>query len=282
MSTFAQIFLIMKKLVGFLSFIFSVVILFSCEPGRDESGDLLFGVNPPNQNEARLLKKMISHSQDEDSGDWEESSVTYNYTSNKLVSYTDGSGEATMLTYNNDKKISKLSSTAQTAVFQYIGENVSKITTTIAGVATINATYTFTGTKLTKSVSVQEYSLPMPMKLYMETSYEYTGANMTKAIIKNGVYLPGDGLEMIPGEQILTFTYDAKKSPYQLLPKEFITYLAGIAPHGAAFLSTNNFTKMSISDGATPVSTTYTYTYDKEDYPVEMKAGEEFIKYEYQ
>lgn len=45
-STFAPMFLIMKKIVGFLSFIFSLVILFSCEPGRDDNGDLLFGITP--------------------------------------------------------------------------------------------------------------------------------------------------------------------------------------------------------------------------------------------
>ena len=69
----------MKKLFGFLSFVFSLVILFSCEPGRDENGDLLFGVNNPGENgggTTGIVKHLKSVTSKDDSG----KTVTFNYT----------------------------------------------------------------------------------------------------------------------------------------------------------------------------------------------------------
>ena len=270
----------MKRIFGGLSFIFSLVILFSCEPGRDENGDLLFGVIPPNQK--AVLKKISTHLKDEDSGEWKNSTINYDYTDKKMVSYIEGSGESTIVTYNSDNKISELSSKGKTVVFEYVDDKVYKITTTIPGVSTMNTTYKYTGKQLIQSVSIQEASLAVPTKRYVERSYEYSGLNISKAVIKNGVYSADGILQMNPLAKTSTFSYDAKKSPYQLLPTEFTIYLAGFAPHGAALLSANNFIKMSTAGGTTPTSTTYTYLYDKANYPLEMKAGEEFITYEYQ
>lgn len=280
----------MKKLIALFSFIFSLVILFSCEPGRDENGDLLFGITNEGQTggggttTGRLLKKMISHEINDDTGEWEDSEISYNYTGSKLISYVDGSGEPTLFTYNSSNKISKLSNSGQTADYEYVGGNVSKITTNISGIGKITATYTYTGAKLTKSVSIQEYSVPLPFKIYLETTYEYQGDNVVKSMLKTGTYLPNGDLEMNPAEdQALTFAYDAKNSPYKLLPKEFIIWLAGIGPQGGAFLSGNNFTKFGVSAGGQSTTENYTYTYDSENFPTEMKGeGEGFTKYEYQ
>lgn len=281
----------MTKLINIFAFLFAAFLLFSCEPSRAENGDFLFGVNPGETGGGgegggttnRLLKKMISRSLD-DTGEWVTETLTYNYTNGKLVSYDGDGGEKVNFDYNTNNKISKIYSTGQSSILEYGGGNLNKITTTIDGVATITATYTYTNGRLSKSVSIQEYSIPFPIKMYLETTYEYTGENITKSTIKNGIYLPSGELEMNPAEdQALSFTYDTKKSPYKLLPKEFIIWMAGIGPQGGAFLSTNNINTITISlAGASQTPVKYTYTYDSENYPTKSVTDEdESIMFEY-
>lgn len=284
-----KLFLKMKSFLHILTFLFSAVILFSCEPGRDENGDYLFGViqNPNTDGGGtsadRLLKRMTSHAMNDDTGEWEDSDITYNYTNKKLVSYTENGGEPTLFTYNGSNKISNLSSSRQNADFEYSAGTLSKITTTIAGFATITSNFTYTDAKLTKTISIQEYSVPIASKVYTETTYEYDGENLVKANLRAGFYLPNGELEMNPETQTFSFEYDAMKNPYQLLPKEFILFLSGIAPQGAAYLSANNFTKFTNSVGGFSDITTYTYIYDEQNYPKEMKGEDnESTKFEYQ
>ncbi|WP_027377041.1 hypothetical protein [Kaistella palustris] len=276
----------MKSLLPIFSLLFSAVVLWSCEPGRDENGDFLFGVDPGSGGTpvtaSRLLKKMSSHELNEDTGEWEDSDITYNYTDRKLVSYTENGGEPTVFTYNANNRISGLSNSGQSASFEYSGSTLSKIVTTIPEFATITSDFTYTNAQLTKTVSVQEYTFPVPSKLYIETTYAYTGANMTTATVKSGMYVNGE-LQLSPEIQVLTFEYDTKKSPYQLLPREFILFLTGIGPQGAAYLSANNFTKFTSTVGPVSDVSAFTYTYDSQNYPTLMKGPEEeTVKFEYQ
>lgn len=280
----------MKKILNIFAFFLSLIVIISCEPGRDENGDLLFGVNNTGETgggttNSRLLKKMVSHAINEDTGEWEDSQIVYNYTGNRLVSYDDGSGELTNFTYNGNNKISNLSSSSQNAVFTYSGANLSKISSTVAGgMYTVNTDFTYTGSQLKKAISIQEFTFPIPSKVYIETDYEYNGLNMGKAFIKGGFYLPNGELEMNPEIQILTFEYDNKKNPFQLLPKEFFIYLSGIAPQGATYLSANNMTKYTTTiGGITTDVQSATYTYDSESYPIMMSNDlNETTKFEYQ
>lgn len=281
----------MNKVLSILTFFFSIVILFSCEPNRDTNGDYLIGVTQPGGNgggsgggttTGRLLKKMISHSLD-DNGAWEDSEITYNYEGNKLVSYVDDSGQPTVFTYNSNNRISTLSGGGQDAEFTYSGANLSKINTTVAGIYTVNTDFTYEGTQLKKAISIQEFTIPIPSKAYIETDYEYSGENMVKASIKGGFYLPNGELQMNPEVQTISFQYDAKKNPYQLLPKEFFIYLSGIAPQGAAFLSANNMIKVTQELAGAAEVTDYTYTYDSENYPIKMNGqDDEYTLYQYQ
>ncbi|WP_379967782.1 hypothetical protein [Epilithonimonas sp. UC225_85] len=282
----------MKNIIYYFSILFGVFTLASCDPSQDNNGDFLIGVDyNPNTNTggtggstSRQLKQMISHLKDEDTGQFEDSNIVYSYSGTKLISYKDDSGETTKIDYNSSNKISKVSNSGQTSVFEYSGANVSKVVTTFAGVAKITSTYTFNGGKLVKVAAIQEFSIPVPIKSYLETSYQYQGENMTKSVIKNGIYDPVTGeLVMMPEEQSIAFTYDTKKSPYKLLPTEYILLLAGIGPQGGAYLSANNFEKITISNtGASGEVMSFTHTYDSENYPIKSTTGDEYISYKYQ
>lgn len=268
------------------------MIVFSCEPSRAENGDILNGVDGTGGNGGtdnpttvdRLLMKMISHEKNEDTGEWEDATLSFQYEGSKLISYDDGSGGKTNFTYNANNKISKVSNPGLTSTLEYSNGNVSKLTTILTGVGNIVSNYTYTSGKLSKVVSVQEYTIPIPMKIYLEASYQYSGENIVKEIIKTGFYLPDGTLQMDPNQdQSFDFTYDDKKSPFKLLPKEFCLWLAGVGPHGAAFTSTNNIKTQTVTvNGTSEPIITYSHEYDPENYLIKSTGDDgETLQYEY-
>ena len=281
----------MKKFIGLFAFLLAMFVVFSCEPNRAENGDYLFGVQNPNgtgggngggSTTGRLLKKIISHEKNDETGLFEDAEMTYNYSGTKLISTKDDTGEVTTFTYNANDKIIKIQGSNQLSTYEYTNNLVSKSITEVPGFFKVTANFTYVGGRLTKTVSVQESSLPFPVKNYVETNYDYTGTNITKGTIKNGIYLPDGTLQMSPDTIQIAFTYDQKKSPYSLLPKEFIFYAAGIAPQGVAFFSPNNLTKFVTTIGGVSETVNYVYEYDSENYATKIVDGEDYTKYEYQ
>lgn len=257
----------------------------SCTPNQAEDGDLLKGINynwTSENTTTKQLKKMESHMKDEDTGTIENHGYTYSYSGNKLLSYKDDAGETTKFDYGSNNKISKVYSQDQVSVFEYSGNNVSKVVTTLTGVGKITANYTYNGNKLIKTVSIQEYTIPFPMKMYVENNYQYQGENVMSSLVKGGMYNPVTGnLEMDPEDKTISYTYDAKKSPYKLLPPEYILLLAGIGPQGGAYLSANNFEKITILQAGATQTMTFSHQYDHDNYPTQSTAGQEYIKYSY-
>ena len=120
--------------------------------------------------------------------------------------------------------------------------------------------------------------------MYVQTIYEYQGENLIKATVKSGSISFTGEIELNPeAEQVLDFSYDSKKSPYRLLPKELVIWISGLGPQSASFLSANNVTKVTTVAGGETDTQTFTYTYDSQDYPVELKGEEEeYTNYEYE
>lgn len=280
----------MKKLLYFFTFAFSLLIVFSCEPARDQNGDLLFGVDgaggtggggtPPS---GRLLTKMESHAIDLETGEMSDETLTFQYEGTKLVSTTDQDGNVTLITYNSNNRISKLTSAGQTATLEYSGSNVSKLTSDITGLLKTTSTFTYSGSKLTKVATIHEFTFPIPMKSYIEGNYTYSGSNIVKTIIKTGIYNFDGQLEMSPDDQVYDISFDDKKSPYKLLPSEYLSYMFGMGPHGAFLQSANNHLQLKISATGTPAETTnYTHIYDSEGYPTKTtSSADEYIIYTY-
>lgn len=284
----------MKNVLNIFAFIFSAFLLFSCEPSRDLNGDFLIGVNQnPGGNggggniDNRLLKKILSHSLNEDTGEYEDGTTVFNYQNSKLISLNDdATGGLLNVEYNSANKISKIfSDGALTATFEYSGTTLSKITTTIMGLSESVTNYTFAGDKMVKSITITELTFsPIPAKVYTEDTYEYQNNNVTKNTTKIGLFDPVTGELIIdPGSVISVFEYDNKKSPYTLLPKEFVLFFSSISPQTGFLSSANNPVKSTVTDqdGAVDV-TTITNEYDSKDYATKSTSGEEYTNYEYQ
>lgn len=282
----------MNKIINIFALIFAAFLLFSCEPSRAENGDYLFGVNPGETGGGgsttnRLLKKMITHLEDEDTGEMEDGTSVFNYTSGKLTSIDDiTSGTAMKVEYNGNNKISKLSVEGiMTATYEYSGTTLSKLTTEFTGLSKSVTNYTFTAGKMVKSVTIMELIfMPIPLKLYTEDTYEYQGNNVSKNITKIGAYDPVTGELIIdPGSVSTVFEYDAKKNPFTLLPKEYMYFYSSISPQTGHFTSANNPLKAIVTeqDGTSTTSTT-THTYDDKDYVIKSTSGEEYYQFEYE
>lgn len=280
----------MKNIFGFFSFIFSLVILFSCEPSRAENGDLLFGINNSGESgggtsTSQLLKKIITHSLNEDTGDYEDGTTVFTYQNNKLISVSDDTSGLMTVEYNSANKISKMVSPGVlTAEFVYSGTTLSTITTTITGLSISVTNYTFLGSKMVKSITTTDYTfLPIPFKSYTEDTYEYQNNNIAKNTTKIGLFDPVSGEVIInPGSVVSVFEYDTKKNPFTLLPLEYTLFYASISPQTGFINSRNNPTKSTVTDqdGITKV-TVATNEYDTKDYLTKASSGEEFTKYEY-
>ncbi|MCG2793490.1 MAG: hypothetical protein L6262_08100 [Weeksellaceae bacterium] len=276
----------MKKLLHIFYIILGIFVLASCDPDQDFNGDYLIGVHytPTSTGTAvtKQLKQMTSHLKN-DAGQFEDQSITYSYSGSKLLSFKDNSGAVYTLSYNNANKISKIYSALQTSDFEYSGTDLYKTITTISGAGKITSTYSFSAGKLSKVISVQELSIPIPLKYYYETTFEFQGENMTNSLTKNGVYNPLSGnLEMSADTQSVSFTYDSKSSPYRLLPMEYNLFLVGIASQAGNFVSANNAEKVTVSKtGSAPQILTFVHTYDTENYPTKSTAGDQHIAFQY-
>lgn len=270
---------LMKYLQRYWLAVLALLSIVSCTSDQDTNGDLLHNIWYDFN--TKQLQKIETHLKDDTSGVIETESYSYNYDGFKLVSYTDQDGNLTVFEYNTDNKIAKMTGDGEVSVWEYSGGNVSKITTTLQDMGTISSTYTYTGGKLSKVESVHDYTLPFPVKSYIATVYDYAGANVSKSIISSGIYNASGTLVMSPEVQTISYTYDNKKSPYLLLPKEYILLLSGLGPQGGAYLSVNNFVKVSISDGTSTKDMEFSHDYDKDGYPLKSTANDQYIKYTY-
>ena len=103
----------MNKFFNILTLFFSIFILFSCEPGRAENGDLLFGVNGSSGSGGggtTVSKKLKSVTVDDGTD-----VITYSYT------------------YNSDGKLTKLKSSDNSGnyeLFYDANKSIDKITVT--------------------------------------------------------------------------------------------------------------------------------------------------------
>lgn len=269
----------MKYLLQYAFAIFGLLLMVSCTSDQDTNGDLLHNIWYKFDN--RQLTKMETHLRDKVTGTFETESFTYSYIGSKLISYTDQDGSVTTLEYNADNTISKIVGEGTVSDFKYSGGNFSEIITTLEGVGTITSNYTFSGGKLTKVESTHNYSLPDPMKTFTVTEYQYAGANVSKSIIKSGLYDASGTLVMNPAVQNISYTYDNKKSPYLLLPKAYVLQLSGLSPQGGAYLSVNNFETVTIGEGNSSKNLTFSHTYDKSGYPITSTADDQYINYSY-
>jgi len=267
----------MKKLLYILGTVLSVVVLFSCEPGRDENGDLLFNVNEP-------------------SYDWEP---------RFLSEVKDSAGGNTTYSYDDANRLIEVNSTQNSSSqfkFNYVSDSLINAAVTYqdsSGIFTFNLTFEYNtdnslsqatgiidqdGTKLSDIKVEVEYTDTRPSKITSTVTPVNNPSNVTRS--ENTLVYDGEGLASwtktvttggnVDFEQTIAFTaFDNKRNAFAKLPMVYriLSTVYNEGPWGVAGFSKNNFKKITV-DGE---SAEYIYKYDPKKYPTEASTtGKKF------
>lgn len=294
-------FLIMKKIIGFVSFVFSFLILVCCEPGRAENGDLLFGLDEQGGNNGGGTTGVVKQLKSVTSKDETGETITYNYSyvlgklvnvvaSDHSVSYSlsydnntvskiaivqnDGSMVTTTdftITYNNGKfveakglgKENTGNSFTNTITATYVNNKISKILSKMVGIDISDPTVTYD-------------------MFTLQSDIAYSGNNISTW--KFSTVFPPTPPVTVPPIVISTALsdYDNKINPFHALPEAYhiICSLYGFDSHAVTGFSANNYRKIVVNGQ----SATYTYTYDTNGYPVNADASDNLgtLTFQYQ
>ena len=287
----------MKKIFGFLSFIFSLVILFSCEPGRDENGDLLFGLNNDGTNgggvsgNTRLLKKFTVTDPD---GNVNTAIYTYNGTklTSVVTNSTDNTSTKIDITYNlnlvskiihvnTDDNGQSITSTLNMVHNGNVLTNINEEQDFGSGeILKSNTTITYAGAKVLK-IERNTFDNDTPPKLFstITSDLTFSGENISKSIYTIA-FAPIGPITMPPLIVTANFSaYDTMKNPFVQFPKELniaYTFLdsGGVSVEG---LNVNN-PKVVHANGQTA---NYSYVYNSDGYPTSAVANVGTFTYEY-
>ncbi len=266
----------MKKLLYILGTVLSVVVLFSCEPGRDENGDLLFNVNEPSYDwEPRFLSKV-----------------------------EDSAGGNTTYSYDGANRLIEVNSTQNSASqfkFNYVSDSLINAAVTYqdsTGIFTSNLTFEYNTDKL---VSRAKGTIKQGANAVSDISIEVIYSNKKPTTITSTltpVSTPADSIQTknelgYSGDQLITWKktitssgtnsdetitfdlFDDNPNGFAQLPIVYriLSTVYNEGPWAVAGFSINNFTKITV-DGE---SAEYIYKYDPKKYPTEASTtGKKF------
>lgn len=284
----------MKKLSSIFLLIILSAFYISCSPLADTDGDLLFGTNNiatggtgstggTTTTTGSVIKKFSVNN----SSSSAPLTVSYLYTNNKISSVNYSDDQLFTISYNQEL-VSKIVftgnvggiSTKTTYDLIYNGNlltEINEVQEVGGGSIQAKSVVTYTNGKVSKvRKSMLDDDTPPNEITYMMADFEYNANNISKFTTTTGSNL----FPIPPSISSISYSdYDSKKNPFNLLPKEFniATLLTANASLGVNGLSENNFRK--ITSGSE--TATYTYIYNKDNYPVSAKANSETSTYEY-
>ncbi len=297
----------MKNIFYYLTVIFGIFTLSSCDPSQDANGDFLNGVDYDNTGTggtgttpSKLLKKVTIN----DDGDIVVYSYTYN-SNKKLTGVTSDDGSIKInITYQSSGNIAKIVRTensmgvinTEEIVPVYTSSQITKLNVThieasksIKSVA--NLTYASNGWPATIKEEIYGEDNTSVVANFV-SSLSYSGNNISKWNFKSSfkIGLPVPVFDFLQ-EMELTVNlsdYDNKINPYNLLPKDYLisTIHAEADASSITGFAKNNSKKANVVFvfSGTPFtdSQTMAYTYDNNGYPTSAVTTDITTKFEYQ
>jgi hypothetical protein len=297
----------MKKFIKIFAYLFSLIIIISCEPGRDENGDYLFGVNEQENggdNGGSSVTKLLKKATIDDEGDIV--TFTYNYDAKKrLIGInTSDNSTNTVITYLENNNISSIVNTdnssgeitAETIKPIYENGKITKLDKTLqekSGILKSKADLTYHSNGLPTVISEKIYDQTNTNVVATYTSnFSYTGNNISKWDFKANLDF-GFPIPIFNYLQDLSLTvnlseYDNKINPFKAWSKDYL--IASV--HSEFYTSSvlgfaqNNAKKLNvilIFVGGTGEDTQQmSYTYDSDGYPLTGVSTYTKVTYEYQ
>ncbi|MBU8883555.1 hypothetical protein KSK37_10710 [Kaistella sp. DKR-2] len=290
----------MKKALHIFSFLFSLVVLFSCEPSRAENGDFLNGVDGTGTGSGSgsgtggggtgVVKQLKSVTAKDDTGE----TITYNYTytSGKLISVKASDNSVKYDLSYDGSSINKITvvqnegTTVTTTNFTLTYSNGKFVEAKGTGTEstgssfknTITATYTDNKISkiLSKMVGIDSADPNVSYDMFtLQSDITYTGNNIASWKFSTA-FPPMPPITIPPIVITSAFSdYDSKINPFNTLPEAYniVSSLYGLESTAVTGFSANNYKKITVSSGTDTQSATYTYTYDADGYPLKASAG---------
>lgn len=296
----------MTKIFNYLSFVFLLGVMVSCEPSSDMDGDLLHGVKDvpitsnPDDTAKKLLKKVTLD---------EEGDITvfnYNYDQNKkLTSVTTDDNNITInVSYLPSGSIDKI-----VKISKVVGDEGSQEIVPVYSnglITKLQITHTQNGNRI-KSVANLSYAANGWLSAISEYVYDEANPGDVATLVSSFKYA-GDNiadwsfkLKINPSFPVPVFdflketdiafnlsNYDTKINPYNLLPKDYLIMMAHTSSDGSGILgfAKNNATKVKVKvlfmGNTIEESQDQQYTYDKDNYVISSGSGDAKAKFEYQ
>lgn len=289
----------MKNISYYLSLIFGILMLSSCDPNQDGNGDFLIGVDydPTTGNNGgtnTTIKNIKKVTTIDDSG--EKVIATYNYSGTKLtgvtsddnsfkytISYTvdqiskvdyesvdDTSGERTLnsqdLTYSGGKLAASKGS--------------SKVNGTV--VYQSSTTYNYTGDKIKNIITKVKDDTNTTEIFTIQTDYTFNGNNVSG--MKYTVSTAPGPVTVDPIVFTTTFSnYDTFKNPLGTLPMAFklVSSHFDLENNVVSGLSANNAKTMKATTNVESITTNLNFAYDTDGYPILGTSSNGTVAFEY-
>jgi len=297
----------MKKTIQVFAIIFSVITVFSCESKRDLNGDLLFGLNPteddgndPQPGTKKYLKKITATD-----SDGEQSVMIYNYENGKLISAKleeEGNTEDFSLTYDGDviTKLVVKEKEGSDVIISYLDliYNNGKLTNASGKMETegsIELMRNETSFSYNNSGIVNKIETLYKMEDIDNPGQYITTFSMTSEVLFNSNNISSwkfttetisEPPITIPPIVLLTKfnSYDNMKNPYASFPEAFTLASTHFttSTNSLMGLSQNNYKTAAIEVMGTSQNITINYTYDNDGYPTSATNSDgSTIKFEY-
>ncbi|MCJ8497189.1 RHS repeat protein [Chryseobacterium salipaludis] len=266
----------MKKLLYILGTVLSVVVLFSCEPGRDENGDLLFNVNEPSYDwEPRFLSKVEDSAGGNTTYSYDganrltEVNSTQNSTSQFKFTYAADSVKSAAVTYEDSNGIFTSDFTFEYNTDKLVSRAKGTIKQGANAVSDISIEVIYSNKKPTTITSTVTPVITPADSIQTKNELGYSGDQLTsweKTITSSGTN----------SDEMITFDlFDDNPNGFAQLPMVYriLSTVYNEGPWAVAGFSINNFTKITV-DGE---SAEYIYKYDPKKYPTEASTtGKKF------
>ena len=290
----------MKNLFYYLSLIFGMLMLSSCDPNQDANGDLLTGIdyNPGTGNGGgqNTVTKNIKTVTTVDM-DGEKVVATYLYAGGRIVGITsDNNSFKYTLSYSGDQ-ISQMdyeyldefsnerTVNSQALIYTSGKLTSSKGTNKVNGALVYNSTtvYNYDGDKIRNIITKIKDETNTTDIFTIQTDYTFSGSNVSG--MKYTITLEPNGpVTMDPVEIRTAFSnYDVMKNPLNTLPMAFklVSSHFDLENNVASGLSLNNAKTMTVTTNAESITATLNFLYDTDGYPTSGTSANGTVAFEY-